>query len=83
MVEFNDRRPQVSPDDDDYATPLTRQGVANANARVRAAQPDYRIGDTDHSLRNLTVQRHRARKAERGDFATVGEYLEFVTGLNS
>lgn len=82
-MEFHDRRPHARPDDDDYATPLTRQTVADANARVRAAQPDYRLADTEHSLRNLTVKRHRARKAEQGDFDSVGSYLEFVTGLNS
>lgn len=83
MDYFNDRRPSAAPCDDDYSTPVSRGTLIDANARVRAATPAYRMSRQNTAISTLAVQRHRSREAGAGDFASVGEYLEFVTGVTS
>lgn len=79
---FNDRRPHAGPTDDDYSTPVTRTTMIGANDRIRTATPQYHLDDRNTQISTLAVQRHRARNDGRGDFASVGEYLEFVTGAS-
>lgn len=79
MADFyNDRRP--SPFSDDSDRPLDREGLRDANSRLRAATPVYRQEDMRVKIRTTAVQRHRARKAGEPDFQTVGEYLNFILG---
>ena len=80
---FNDRRVSASPSEDDYATPVTRTTLIEANDRVRRATPEYHLDGTNTGIRTLAVQRHRARNDGRGDFDSVGSYLEFVQGMVS
>jgi hypothetical protein len=80
MDYFNDRRPHAGPGDDDYSKPVNRDTLIDANARVRNATPAYRLDDRHVQIRTLAVQRHRARNDGRGDFASVGHYLEFLQG---
>jgi hypothetical protein len=82
MDYFNDRRPCAAPCDDDYATPVHRTSLVDANARVRAATPAYRMSRQNTAISTLAVQRHRAREAGAGDFGSVGEYLEFLRGTD-
>lgn len=77
---FNDRRASSTPGDDDYSTPVNRASLIDANARVRAATPAYRASRQDTAISTLAVQRHRSRESGSGDFASVGEYLEFLSG---
>jgi hypothetical protein len=77
---FNDRRPSASPGDDDYSTPVSRDSLVDANARLRAATPAYHLDRRNTSISTLAVQRHRARNDGRGDFASVGSYLEHLLG---
>lgn len=83
MDYFNDRRASSVPCDDDYDTPVSRGSLVDANARVRAATPAYRMPRQNTAISTLAVQRHRSREAGAGDFGSVGEYLEFVTGVSS
>lgn len=83
MDYFNDRRPYGGPRDEDYGTPVSRETLVGANARLRDATPQYRLGDKNRSIATLAVQRHRSRRAGQGDFASVGEYLEFLAGASS
>lgn len=78
--DFNDRRGCASPCDDDYATPVNRDSLVDANARLRGATPPYRLDDKNRSISTLAVQRHRSRNAGQGDFESIGSYLEFVQG---
>lgn len=80
---FRDRRPHAAPGEGDFLTPMNRTEVARANDRVRAATPAYHLDGRNTQLSTLAVQRHRARQAGRGDFESVGHYLEFVTGADS
>lgn len=86
MAFYNDRRPAVA-GDHEWATlnqaPLDRDGLRAANARLRAAAPAYRQDDVNRQIRTTAVQRHRARQAGHGDYATVGGYLSFMTGAGS
>jgi len=82
-MDFNDRRPSSEPCDDDYATPVSRATLIDANARVRAATPAYRESRQNTAISTLAVQRHRSREAGGGDFGSIGEYLEFVRGVSS
>jgi hypothetical protein len=79
-MDFNDRRPCASPCEDDWSTPLSRETLVDANARLRGATPQYRLGDRNRSISTLAVQRHRSREAGQGDFSSIGEYLEFLAG---
>jgi hypothetical protein len=77
---FNDRRPSASPGDDDYSTPVNRDTLIDANARLRAATPHYQRDRRNTTISTLAVQRHRARMSGLGDFASVGHYLDFLQG---
>jgi hypothetical protein len=77
---FNDRRPYGGPREEDYQTPVSRDSLVDANARLRDATPQYRLDDRNRTIRTLAVQRHRSRRSGEGDFASVGEYLEFLAG---
>ena len=79
-MDFNDRRPCASPSDDDWSTPVTRESLVDANARLRGATPQYRLDHRNRSISTLAVQRFRSRESGEGDFASVGEYLEFLHG---
>lgn len=79
-MDFNDRRACASPSDDDYSTPVGRDTLVDANARLRGATPAYKLERRNTSIATLAVQRHRARSDGRGDFASVGHYLEFLQG---
>ena len=80
MDSFHDRRPSAAPGDDDYATPVNRDSLIDANNRLRAATPRYQLDRRNTSISTLAVQRHRARNDGRGDFASVGHYLDFLQG---
>jgi hypothetical protein len=82
-MDFNDRRVSAEPQDDDYATPLSRGSLVDANNRLRAATPAYREDRQNTSISTLAVQRHRSRMSGTGDFRSVGEYLEFLSGASS
>lgn len=82
MDYFNDRRACAAPCDDDYAKPVGRDSLVDANARVRMATPAYRMSRQNTTISTLAVQRHRARSDGRGDFASVGDYLEFLQGTS-
>lgn len=85
MEFFNDRRPSVANDhewDLLHQTPLDRVGLRAANTRLRNAAPDYRKADVNRKIRTAAVQRHRARKAGRDDYLSMGEYLSFMTGAD-
>jgi len=75
---FHDRRPHSAPGEGDFVEPLSRQSVAKANSRLRLATPDYHRSALEQTIRDQTVQRHRARQAGRGDFDSVGSYLEHM-----
>lgn len=77
---FNDRRPSARPGDDDYSTPVNRDTLIDANARLRTATPAYKADRTNTQISTLAVQRHRSRQAGSGDFASVGHYLDFLQG---
>jgi hypothetical protein len=77
---FRDRRPSASPAEDDYSTPVHRDSLIDANARLRAATPAYQLDRRNTTISTLAVQRHRSRQAGSGDFASVGHYLEFLQG---
>lgn len=77
---FRDRRPSASPVDDDYATPLSRDSLVEANNRLRAATPRYQLDRRNTGISTLAVQRHRSRQAGSGDFDSIGSYLEFLQG---
>lgn len=86
MDFFNDRRPAVADDhewDLLHETPLDRDGLRAANTRLRNAAPEYRRADVNRQIRTTAVQRHRARQAGSEDFASMGEYLNFMTGADS
>lgn len=81
FVEFyNERRPSPRRDDDDR--PLDRAALLDANTRLRNSTPAYRQEALRVKIRTAAVQRHRARKSGKGDFQTVGEYLNFMTGAD-
>ena len=77
---FNDRRPNARPGDDDYATPVNRASLVDANARLRNATLAYHLNDKNTQISTLAVQRHRSRMSGTGDFASVGHYLDFLQG---
>lgn len=77
---YRDRK--LSPYQGDDERPLDRDALLDANARLRAAAPAYRQDEMRVKIRTTAVQRHRARKAGGDDFRTVGEYLNFMTGLD-
>lgn len=77
---FNDRRPSARPAEDDYSTPVNRMTLVDANARLRSATPAYMADRKNTQISTLAVQRHRARIDGRGDFASVGHYLDFLQG---
>lgn len=77
---FRDRRPSMSPGDDDYSTPVNRTTLIEANSRVRRATPAYHADRRDTQISTLAVQRHRSRQAGSGDFESIGSYLEFLQG---
>lgn len=79
MDYFNDRRPCVSPCEDDYQTPVNRDSLIDANARLRGATPRYRLEHRNRTIATLAVQRHRSRERGSGDFASLGEYLEYFS----
>lgn len=58
--------------------PLSRSAVNEANDRVRAATPQYHLPGRNTQIDTLAVQRHRARTSGRGDFASIGEYLDHL-----
>lgn len=80
MEYFRDRRASASPGEDDYSTPVSRDSLVEANARLRDATPQYKLDRRNTSISTLAVQRHRSREAGSGDFASVGHYLEFLQG---
>lgn len=86
MELYNDRRPAVA-DDHEWGllheTPLDRDGLRAANTRLRNAAPEYRKADLNRQIRTTSVQRHRTRKSGGTDFASMGEYLNFMTGADS
>lgn len=76
-MQFNDRRPHLDVRAEDYETPVTRQTVTQANARLRAAMisPDAERGQ--QQITKTIQQRYRERKrAGQEPFGSVGEYLE-------
>lgn len=77
---FSDRRPHAVPGEEDFLTPLNRTEVHRANERIRAATPQYHMDARNTHIDTTAVQRHRARRSGRGDFETIGHYLEFMTG---
>jgi hypothetical protein len=80
---YNDRRPSVADDhewDQLNQSPLDRDGLRAANTRVRSATPEYERADVNRKIRATAVRRHRARKAGQQDFASMGEYLNFICG---
>lgn len=77
---FNDRRPSASPGDDDYSRPVNRATLIDANDRLRAATPAYKLDRRNTNISTLAVQRHRSRMSGTGDFASVGHYLDFLQG---
>lgn len=81
MDLYRDRRPSPALDGDDNR-PLERNALRDANARVRAATPLYQQGTVNTKIRTTAVQRFRARERGQQDFATVGEYLNFLTGTD-
>lgn len=80
MEYFRDRRPSAEPGDDDYSKPVNRDTLVDANNRLRAATPAYKLERRNTNISTLAVQRHRSRMAGSGDFASVGHYLEFLQG---
>lgn len=86
MEFFNDRRPNVV-DDHEWpvmnGTPLDKAGLRVANKRLRGATPDYRKANVNRQIRTASVRRHRNRQHGREDFASVGEYLGFMTGVGN
>lgn len=79
---FNDRRASARPGDDDYSTPVNRDTLVEANARLRNATHAYHLDGRNTQISTLAVQRHRARNDGRGDFASVGHYLDFLQGTS-
>jgi hypothetical protein len=77
MADFyTDRRP--SPFSDDSDRPLDREGLRDANSRLRASTPAFRQEEMRVKIRTNAVHRHRGKCS----FGTVGEYLSFMTGLD-
>jgi hypothetical protein len=76
---FNDRRAHAAPGEEDYSRPLDRLSVAEANSRLRMATAPYNLAQTNEAITGMTKQRHRARRTGRGDFDSVGSYLEHMT----
>lgn len=79
-MDFHDRRPSAKATDDDYATPLSRPALIEANDRALMATPAYHTDAKATGIRTLAVQRHRSRNAGSGDFGSIGEYLDHLMG---
>lgn len=79
MDLWRDRRPSARRDGDD-SQPLGRAGLTDANTRLRQSAPRYRQDQVSRQIRTTAVRRHRARKAGQSDFATIGEYVDHMTG---
>ncbi len=79
MDFYNDRRPSARREGDD-ARSLDRASLKDANSRIRSAAPAYQAEDVNRKIRTVAVQRHRGRQAGRGDFSSVGAYVDFICG---
>lgn len=77
---FNDRRAHAAPGEEDYTRVMDRLNVEEANSRLRMATAPYNLAQTNEAITSMTKQRHRARKTGRGDFESVGHYLDHMTG---
>lgn len=82
MDIWNDRRPVVADDHEWDQLNQTPLDVRAANARLRGAAPDHRKDEVNRQIRTASVQRHRARRAGRDDYSSMGEYLSFMTGAD-
>lgn len=84
MIEFNDRRDfRHLPNEDDYERPLTRNSLAEANARFRHSGIQRAPKDEAQRLIEYVAKRRSRAKHRYGqdDFSTVGEYLEYLNQL--
>jgi hypothetical protein len=83
-MEFRDRRPQGHlPRDDDFATPVSKTTLAQANDRFRHGSAFYGpIGPDSNAaaklVRRVTKERFNVRRAGQEDFATIGDYLTYL-----
>lgn len=82
MDIWRDRRPSARRDGDD-GQPFGRAGLADANARLRQSAPRYRQDQVRRQIRTTAVRRYRARQSGRGDFSTIGEYVDHMTGAGN
>lgn len=75
MELFNDRRSLPSSEEDGERL-LDRDSLKDANARIRAAVPEYDRANVNRKIRTNAVHRHRGKK----QFETVSEYMNFIWG---
>ena len=88
MVDFRDRRPGGHlPRPEDYETPLTRTRVAEADERFRLSGVQGILGpdpdEAERRIKHAIKSRFNRRRNGQGDFATVGDYLEYLNGGES
>jgi hypothetical protein len=86
MTLFNDKRNlNHLPGNDDYETPLTPSALAKANKRFRQSGVSRSVGTdpvaADARIKSTTKMRRRNTKLGQPDFGTVGEYMEFLNGI--
>lgn len=82
-MELRDRRPpRPEPRAEDYETPLTRTGLAEANRKYLQTGVRGRLGVDQNRAREIvrrtTKDRFTARRKGLEDFSSLGEYLEFL-----
>lgn len=81
-MDFNDRRDlRHLPRPEDYETPLTRTSLAEANRRFRqSGVPRVVHSDREKAAKIVSTAMTQRRKGVVSP-QTVGEYLEFLNGM--
>lgn len=78
---YNDRRPSPHVEGDS-AMPLDKSAVTEANRHIMGATPAYRKAEIDRKIKTTAVQRQRQRDAGAGDFDSIEQYKNFITGTS-
>lgn len=78
---WNDRcpKPGREGDSDIY---LDKASVTEANAHILDSTPVYRHAEVNRKIKTAAVQRFRARANGSGDFESIEQYKQFITGTN-
>lgn len=79
FIFHNDRRPRPERDGDS-GVGLDKRSVTEANQHILDATPAYRRAEVDRKIKTTAVQRQRRRDAGEGDFDSIEQYKQFITG---